>query len=81
MGVTWWCAFDWYSVQSGLQTMGIYSMDRKTMKKVGSFVQSTYKPYYYKGGVFTGINENSIRVEIDNKTRQVSIVPIIYRIM
>ena len=59
IGVTWWCAFDWYSVQSGLQTMGIYAMDRKTIKKVGSFVISTYKPYFDNGGTITGINEES----------------------
>jgi hypothetical protein len=58
MGVTWWCAFDWYTAQTGLQTMGIYAMDRKTIKKVGLFVQSAYKPYFDNGGIATGINEN-----------------------
>ena len=58
MGVTWWCAFDWYTAQTGLQTMGIYAMDRKIIKKVGPFVQSAYKPYFDNGGIATGINEN-----------------------
>ena len=39
--------------------MGIYAMDRKTIKKVGSFVISTYKPYFDNGGTITGINEES----------------------
>ncbi len=60
MGVTWWCAFDWYTAQTGEQTMGIYAMDRTTMKKVGPFVISTYKPYYENGGTITGITENSV---------------------
>lgn len=58
MGVTWWCAFDWYTAQTGLQTMGIYAMDRKTIKKVGPFLISTYKPYFDNGGTITGVNES-----------------------
>ena len=60
IGVTWWCAFDWYTAQTGTQTMGIYAMDRKTIKKVGSFLINTYKPYFDKGGTITGINENNV---------------------
>ena len=57
IGTMWWCAFDWYTAQTGLQTMGIYHLDRTTIKKVGPILQSTYKPYFQLGGIVTGINE------------------------
>ena len=55
VGTMWWCAFDWYTAQTGLQTMGIYYLDRTTIKKVGPILQSAYKPYFQFGGTITAI--------------------------
>jgi beta-glucuronidase len=47
MGVTWWCAFDWYTHQqtSGFQSMGLIKMDRSTTKPVMSHLVSEYAKY------------------------------------
>jgi beta-glucuronidase len=42
---TWWCMFDWYSIQSGEQTMGLYQMDHTTAKPVMTRLQSVYRPF------------------------------------
>jgi len=42
---TWWCIFDWYSIQSGDQTMGLYKMDHESAKPVLAHLQSTYRPF------------------------------------
>ncbi len=62
VGSMWWCAFDWYTAQTGLQTMGIYHMDRTTIKKVGPILQSTYKPYYQYGGTITAVKDKASNV-------------------
>jgi beta-glucuronidase len=47
MGVTWWCAFDWYTHQqtSGFQSMGLIKMDRSTTKPVLSHLMNEYAKY------------------------------------
>jgi beta-glucuronidase len=47
MGVTWWCAFDWYTHQqtAGFQSMGLIKMDRSTTKPVMSHLVDAYKNY------------------------------------
>ncbi len=42
---TWWCVFDWYSVQTGNQTMGLYKMDHVTAKPVASRLRDVYRPF------------------------------------
>ncbi len=42
---TWWCMFDWYSIQSGNQTMGLYRMDHSTAKPVMARLLSVYRPF------------------------------------
>ncbi len=42
-GLTWWAAFDWYSPISKLQTMGLYEMDRQTVKPVADTLAQAYK--------------------------------------
>jgi beta-galactosidase len=42
---TWWCMFDWYSIQTGNQTMGLYRGDHITAKPVMARLQSTYRPF------------------------------------
>jgi beta-galactosidase len=42
---TWWCIFDWYSIQSGDQTMGLYQMDHATEKPVLARLKSVYRPF------------------------------------
>jgi beta-galactosidase len=42
---TWWCIFDWYSVQTGNQTMGVYKMDHSTVKPVASRLREIYRPF------------------------------------
>lgn len=60
MGVTWWCIFDWYSAQhpNGFQSMGIYRMNRDTIKSVGQTMINAYTPFYELGGTVTDIDEN-----------------------
>jgi beta-glucuronidase len=42
---TWWCVFDWYSIQTGNQTMGLYKMDHTTAKPVASRLREVYRPF------------------------------------
>lgn len=57
MGVTWWCVFDWYSHQhaNGFQSMGLYRMNRDTLKLVGDVLKTAYTPFYNLGGTITNI--------------------------
>ena len=59
-GITWWCIFDWYSPGNpfGFQSMGLTSMDRKTLKPVGETLKNVYKNYYSFGGTVTGVDES-----------------------
>jgi beta-galactosidase len=41
-GITWWTAFDWYTAHSKLQTMGVYEMDRTTIKPTGERLREAY---------------------------------------
>ncbi|MFN3873364.1 MAG: glycoside hydrolase family 2 TIM barrel-domain containing protein [Ignavibacterium sp.] len=61
MGVTWWCIFDWYSHQhpDGFQSMGLYRMNRDTLKAVGDTLKNYYAPFYNIGGVVTEVIEKS----------------------
>ncbi|MBE0539503.1 MAG: T9SS type A sorting domain-containing protein [Ignavibacterium sp.] len=67
MGVTWWCIFDWYSHQhsGGFQSMGLYRMNRDTLKLVGTALKNAYAPFYNVGGMVTDISEedNSLAPE------------------
>ncbi len=58
-GVTWWCAFDWYSAShpAGYESMGVYSMDRQIMKRIGIYMIPSYDPYNKLGGV-TGVHSS-----------------------
>ena len=42
---TWWAAFDWYTVQTGNQTMGLYMMDHATPKPVAARLRDVYRPF------------------------------------
>jgi beta-glucuronidase len=68
MGVTWWCIFDWYSHQhgSGFQSMGLYRMNRDTLKLVGTTLKNAYEPYYNIGGMVTDLgDEENLPVPIN----------------
>ena len=56
-GITWWCIFDWYTAgqKFGFQSMGLYPMDRTTLKPVGETLKNAYKPYYNIGGTVTDV--------------------------
>ena len=57
-GITWWCVFDWYQYKTnGWQTMGLISMDRKTIKPVATALKSAYLPYFSKEGILVGVDE------------------------
>ncbi len=43
--VTWWCIFDWFSIQTSSQTMGLYKMDHVTAKPVAARLRSVYQPF------------------------------------
>jgi beta-galactosidase len=42
---TWWCVFDWYSIQTGNQTMGLYQMDHATAKPVATRLREVYRAF------------------------------------
>ncbi len=51
-GVTWWCQFNWYRVQTPrIQSMGITRMDRETHKPVRTTLVDRYAPYFNMGGL------------------------------
>jgi beta-galactosidase len=51
-GVTWWCQFNWYRVQTPrIQSMGITRMDRETHKPVRATLVDRYAPYFSMGGL------------------------------
>lgn len=55
-GVTWWCIFDWYRMNSGFQSMGLVRMNRAVEKPVFSSVKTKY-------GQFVDKSENITKVE------------------
>jgi beta-glucuronidase len=58
MGVTWWCAYDWYTHQQtlGYQSMGLLRMDRTRPKPVFTNLTAMYKK-------FVNISENITSAE------------------
>lgn len=42
-GMTWWTAFDWFSTNTGLQSMGLCGMDRVARKPVWEDLARTYR--------------------------------------
>lgn len=64
---TWWTVFDWYQNRTGgWQTMGLYSMDRKTAKPVANALKSLYAPFYNFDGILTEVNEKN-RLQIPDE--------------
>jgi beta-glucuronidase len=53
MAMTWWCAFDWYRMTEGFQSMGLLHMDRATEKPVTPLLRAAYLPYFKTGGMMT----------------------------
>ncbi|BBH24446.1 hypothetical protein Back11_57910 [Paenibacillus baekrokdamisoli] len=44
-GAAWWTAYNWYTNITGLQTMGLYHMDRTKPKQVTDIVAERYNRY------------------------------------
>ena len=44
-GIVWWTAFDWYTAQTKVQSMGLYMMDRHLAKAVVELFQESYSPW------------------------------------
>lgn len=44
-GAAWWTAYNWYTNITGLQTMGLYHMDRTTAKPVTDILAERYNRY------------------------------------
>ncbi|WP_449602046.1 S-layer homology domain-containing protein [Paenibacillus sp. Marseille-Q9583] len=44
-GAAWWTAYNWYTNITGLQTMGLYHMDRTTPKQVKDILADRYNRY------------------------------------
>jgi len=61
MGITWWCAFDWYTHTQprGYQSMGLMKMDRTSAKPVLAKLTAAYKKLAGKGEYITGIAPGS----------------------
>ncbi len=49
-GAAWWTAYNWYTNITGLQTMGLYHMDRKTAKPVKDVLAERYDRYTHTDG-------------------------------
>jgi beta-glucuronidase len=45
VATTWWALFDWFTVQTGNQTMGLFQMDHTFMKPVAARLRDTYLPF------------------------------------
>jgi beta-glucuronidase len=64
MGVTWWCIADWYTAQqaNGYQSMGLYTLDRKKLKPVGTALKDAYQSYYNAGGeISTDVRKTEVK--------------------
>jgi len=59
MATTWWCAFDWYRMTEGFQSMGVLRMDRVTEKPVAPILKAAYLPYFRSGGITTGVEQKN----------------------
>ncbi len=69
-GVTWWALYDWYQYRTGgWQTMGLISMDRKTIKPVANSLKNAYLPFYSKEGILLDI-ESKMEIPVDYKLEQ-----------
>ncbi len=55
MAMTWWCAFDWYRMTDGFQSMGVLHMDRTTEKPVATALKNAYRLYFERGGLMTAV--------------------------
>jgi len=55
MATTWWCAFDWYRMTEGYQSMGLLHMDRVTEKQITPVLRAAYLPYFKTGGLGTAV--------------------------
>ncbi|WP_152393369.1 S-layer homology domain-containing protein [Paenibacillus guangzhouensis] len=49
-GAAWWTAYNWYTNITGLQTMGLYHMDRKTPKQAAAVLAERYDRYTHTQG-------------------------------
>lgn len=58
MATTWWCAFDWYRMTEGFQSMGVLHMDRVTEKPVTPVLKAAYLPYFTAGGITTEVRDD-----------------------
>lgn len=58
MATTWWCAFDWYRMTEGFQSMGVLHMDRVTEKPVAPVLKLAYLAYFKAGGITTEVMIN-----------------------
>jgi beta-glucuronidase len=58
MGISWWCAFDWYTHQStaGYESMGLLKMDRTTPKPVLAKLAAAYKLLVDKSEYITDVS-------------------------
>lgn len=45
IGCVWWTAFNWYTPITGVQSMGLFHMNRTDMKPVGYSLQTEYLNY------------------------------------
>ncbi len=62
MAMTWWCAFDWYRMTEGFQSMGLLHMDRITEKPVAAVLRTAYLPYFKAGGFATAVEQQAADV-------------------
>lgn len=62
MAMTWWCAFDWYRMTDGFQSMGVLHMDRVTEKPVAPVLKSAYRLYFERGGLMTAVKDLNAEV-------------------
>jgi beta-glucuronidase len=59
MATTWWCAFDWYRMTEGFQSMGVLHMDRVTEKPVTPVLKAAYLPYFKSGGITSEVERKN----------------------
>jgi beta-glucuronidase len=67
MAMTWWCAFDWYRMTEGFQSMGLLHMDRVTEKPVTPLLRAAYLPYFKAGGITTEVKAQNDAIELTSQ--------------
>ncbi|MCK9279015.1 MAG: T9SS type A sorting domain-containing protein [Melioribacteraceae bacterium] len=71
LSAVWWTVFDWYRMDNagGFQSMGLYSMQRKS-KPVANSLSAAYYPYYSQDGILVDVDKENKAIPIEYNLEQ-----------